>query len=144
MSKYTVPSAEDVGWGKWGGVCVGGLKRDLVSEPPVPVKDTLVGVCLFSKLPLENLLEVSAAWCWVGTSVGREAKVLRVPVILINSQRKRWGLSFSHSICSLDSQKDFGFQSGFFLPHPTLLPYHHQKASNPSDSTVRNLAQGNN
>lgn len=119
MSKRTFPSTEEGGSGKmgWGGV--GSLRRDLAPESSVPAKNTLV-VFSFSVLafrdPPRGLRSLVS-----GQNISREeGKGSQTPAKLADSQRG-WGLSFCHSTCSLDSQKDSNLHM-VSLPPPHVPP----------------------
>lgn len=86
----------------------------------------------------------------LGQNMSRQgSKGARVPVKLASSQRKDGDGHFSFSVLP-GLTEGFGSQRGSSSPTPCHAPppphahHHPQKAFNPSDSTVRNVAQGNN
>lgn len=79
----------------------------------------------------------------LGQNMSRqESQDAGMPVKLANSQGKDGDGTFSLSMLP-ELIEESGSQCGSPSPTPTQHPQH-QRAFNPSDSTVRNLAQGNN
>lgn len=116
---HTRPSAQfhfkllEGRWGKWGEGGGGGETQEgLVLNPLFQLKTPW----WFSYLvPSKNLLDVSEAWCWARTWVGREARVLGC----LSGQftKKDGGGTFSFNMVS-DSQKNLDLNLVPLTPLP--------------------------